>query len=72
MCGQLYDWRKPNRLLTLQFGDMAKEQVVFPAYRAPGGDCDNMISALELVTNLIKGKMPQRKTCGSLGDFHCG
>ena len=26
-----YDWRKPNRLLTLQFGDIANEQGVFPA-----------------------------------------
>ena len=24
-CGQPYDWRKPNRLLSLQFGDTAKE-----------------------------------------------
>ena len=30
MCGQLYGWRKPSRLLTLQFGDTANEQVSFP------------------------------------------
>ena len=46
--------RKPNRLLTLQFGDTAKEQVVFLAYGAPDGERDNMISVLKLVTNLMK------------------
>ena len=38
-CGQPYD---------------LKEQVVFLAYGAPDGDCDNMISVLTLVTNLMK------------------
>ena len=27
--GQPYDWRKPYRLLTLQFGDTANEQAFF-------------------------------------------
>ena len=50
-CGQPYDWRKPNRLLTLQFRDTAKEQVVFPLYGgAPNGECDNMISVWKLAT----------------------
>ena len=52
-CGQPYDWRKPNRLLPLQFGDTTNEQVVFLVYGAPD---DNMISALKLVTDLRKGK----------------
>ena len=26
----------------------------FPAYGAPSGECDNMISALKMVTNLMK------------------
>ena len=54
-CGQPYDWRKPNRLFTLQFGDTSNAQEVFPAYGAPDGESDNTISALKLVTNLIKG-----------------
>ena len=32
-------WRKPTRLFTLQAGDTANEQVVFPAYGAPHGEC---------------------------------
>ena len=35
--GKPYDWRKPNRLHTLQMGDTAQEQVVFPAYEPPDG-----------------------------------
>ena len=50
-----YDWRKPNRLLTLQIGDAVDEQVVVPEYWAPDGKCDKMISALKLVTHLTKG-----------------
>ena len=56
VCGQLYDWQKPNRLLTLQIGDTANEQVVFPAYGGPGGECDNLICTLKHVMNLMKGK----------------
>ena len=52
--GQPCDWRKPNSLLTLQFGDTAKEQLVFAAYGAPHGECDSMTSALKRVPNLIK------------------
>ena len=47
-----YDWR---RLLTLQFGSTANEELVFPAYGAPDGECYNIISAFKLITNLIKG-----------------
>ena len=49
--------RKPNHLLTLQIGDTADDQRVFQAFfhSAPGGECDNMIVVLKLVTNLIKG-----------------
>ena len=32
-----YDWRKPNRLLTLQIGDTTSDQVVFSACGAPDG-----------------------------------
>ena len=52
---QPYDCRKPKRLLTLQIGDTANEQVVFPAYGARNGDCDHMISSAKLVTHLMKG-----------------
>ena len=44
-----YDWREPNCLLTLQIGDTANNQMVFPVYSALGGDCD------KLITNLLKG-----------------
>ena len=33
------------------FGDTANEEEVFPAYGAPGVECDTMISALKLVQN---------------------
>ena len=49
--GQPCDWREPNRL---QIGDTASEQVFFPTCGAPDGECDNMISALILVKNLMK------------------
>ena len=55
MCGQPYDWRKPNWLLTLQFGDTTNERVGFLSYGAPAGECDNMLSTLKLFTNLMKG-----------------
>ena len=55
VCGQPYDWRRPNGVLTLHIGDTAREQVVFPAHGAPGGECDTSVSAWEPVTNLMKG-----------------
>ena len=58
LCGawwQPYDRRKPNRLVTLQIGDAANVQVVFPAYGATDGECDHLICILMLVTNLMKG-----------------
>ena len=30
-----YDWRKPNRLNTLQIGETANDQTVFPVYSVP-------------------------------------
>ena len=36
-----YDWRKPNRLLTLQIGDATNVQVVFLACGAQDGELDN-------------------------------
>ena len=50
-----YDWRKPNRFLTLQVGDTASDQVVFLAFCALDGECDNMVCVLMLVTNQVKG-----------------
>ena len=47
--------RHAIRLLTLQIGDTASDQTVFPAYSAPGGQCDNMIVVLTLVTNPVNG-----------------
>ena len=37
-----------------EFGDTTNEQVAFPACGAPDVKCDNMKSALKLVTNWIK------------------
>ena len=54
VCGMPYDWRKPNRLLTLQIGHTANDQMIFLAYSALGG-CDEMIVVLQLITNLVKG-----------------
>ena len=34
--GMPYDWRKPNRLVTLQIGDTANDQTIFPAYSVLG------------------------------------
>ena len=53
---QPFVWKKPNRLPKLYLGDTAKEQVVCLAFGAPEGECDNTISALKLVRNMIKGK----------------
>ena len=52
-CGQPYDWREPHRLLTLQIGATANEQVVFPTYEVLDGECDHLISALKCGTNLL-------------------
>ena len=40
-CGKPHNWRKPNRLLTLHVGDTMREQVLFQAFGAPDGECDN-------------------------------
>ena len=61
-CGAPYDWTKSNRLLTLRFGDKANQQVVFPAHSAPDGECDNMISALKVVKNLISVTILEKET----------
>ena len=45
--GQPYEWSKPDRQFTLQIGDTANQQVVFPAYRAPAEECHDMIIALK-------------------------
>ena len=50
-----YDWRQPNCSLALQIGDTANEQVVFLAYCAPVGKCDNMSCVLKFVADLVKG-----------------
>ena len=47
-CQQPYVWRKPNRLLTLQIGDTANEQVVLMASGPPDGERDSMTCALKL------------------------
>ena len=49
-----YEWQKPKRLLKLQIGDTANEQIVVPAYSAPGVQCDNMIMVLNLITHLVE------------------
>ena len=40
-CGMPHDWRKPNRLLTLQVGDTANDQIVFLAYNDRRADVDD-------------------------------
>ena len=47
---------KPNRLLTLQIGDTANEQVVSPVHGAPDGECGSLMCALKLDTNVTKRK----------------
>ena len=46
--GMPFDWRELERLLSLQIGDTANEQVVFTAYSALNGEFDNMILCLEI------------------------
>ena len=53
-CGMSYEWRKPNRLPTLQVGVTVQDQIVCAAYAAPDGECNNLICALRLITNLMK------------------
>ena len=80
-CGMPYDWRKPNRLLTLQVGDTANDLQVLLACSAFGGECDRIVM-LKLITNLVKGhfwgggQWPRRKqqeqVGGSAGVRHFG
>ena len=63
-----FDWRKLERLLSLQIGDTANEQVVFAAYSALNGEFDNMICVLKLVTNLEKGNTFEVKCKGLTED----
>ena len=46
--------RKPNRLITLQIGNKANDQIVCLAYRALAGERDNMIVVLKLIVSLAK------------------
>ena len=48
--------------------ETANEQVVFPAYSAPDGDCDIMICVSKLATNLVKGNKFGVKVKGLTGD----
>ena len=44
-----YDWRNPNRLLTLQIGDTrCKNKCFSQTYGPPDGECDTSICALKL------------------------
>ena len=56
-CGMPDGWRTPNRLLTLPTGDTMQEQVVFPAYGAPYGECDHLLCAFKLITSLSCGSV---------------
>ena len=55
-CGMPNDWRKLNRLLTLQIGDTAKDQMAFLGVQCALRECDDMIVALKLITYLVKRK----------------
>ena len=58
--GQPCDWRKPDRLLTLQIGEATNEQVASPPCGAPDGACDHMICALDLGM-VVKGAAESSK-----------
>ena len=51
------------RLLILQTGDTANQHVFFRARGATDGECDRIISALELVTNMMQ--RCQAWSCGA-------
>ena len=54
ICGEICDWRAPNRLLVVQTGDSASQAKVFKAHAVPQGVCENLINALKLLANQQK------------------
>ena len=47
-----------SQQVILQVGDNVHEQIAFLAYAAPDEECNNLICALKLITNLMKGNKP--------------
>ena len=51
ICGEKYDWKRPNRLLVVQTGDSFEQAKVFKEHAVPQGLCANLINALKLLAN---------------------
>ena len=51
ICGEMYDWRQPNRLLVVQTGESFEQAKVFKAHAVPQGLRANLINALKLRAN---------------------
>ena len=51
ICGEMYDWKKPNRLLVVQKGESVNQAKVFRAHAVPQGLCGSLINALKLLAN---------------------
>ena len=49
------EWRAPNKLLVVQTGVRASQAEVFKAHPVPQGLCENVINALKLLTNQLRG-----------------
>ena len=51
VCGGLYEWRAPSRILVVQIGTNASQAKVFKAHAH--GLCENLINALKLLANQV-------------------
>ena len=49
ICGEMYDWKQPNRLLVVQ--TRVEQAKVFHAHVISQGLCENLINALSLLAN---------------------
>ena len=51
ICGEKYDWKRPNWLLVVQTGESVNQAKIFKAHAVPQGLCGNLILALKLLAN---------------------
>ena len=51
VCGGLYEWRAPSRIVVVQIGTNASQAKVFKAHAH--GLCENLINALKLLANQV-------------------
>ena len=51
ICGEIFVWRAPNRLLLVQTGESVNQGEVCRAHAVPRGLCDDLINALKLLAN---------------------